>query len=183
MGQSRTFHSNYHWPAGAQDRVRAFLTDVVPATTARLQCFHGVVTFSPTPTPQYVQTTPTVPVTQFKTKILNQLRKTAAFSTLFAAMSGDSTPEDTEFRRLLARIVEQFEGDLHYENFWSRACSSHADGDYLQAVTLYEEAKQCIRGDPNLPSRPDWPEWEATIEMIQAMQDRARGQEPLLGPA
>jgi hypothetical protein len=62
----------------------------------------------------------------------------------------------------------------------SRACSSHVDGDYMQAVTLYEPAKQCILDDTDLPSQPDWPEWEEKVNVIQGLQDRARGQEPFL---
>jgi hypothetical protein len=183
MGESATFRSHYRWPAGAQDWVQAFLTEVVPATTARLQCFHGVVASTPTLTPQYVQEYPAVPVSRFKEEILQQLRTTAAFSAIFSALSGAPAAEDTEFRHLLARIVDQFGDDRHWENFMSRACASHADGDYVQAVTLYEEAKRCIREDTNLPSMPDWPEWEERMTMIQAMQDCARGQEPLVGPA
>jgi Domain of unknown function (DUF4365) len=177
-----TLHSDYHWPAGAPDQVRAFLTEVVPETTARLQCARGVVTHSPTLTPQYVQKYPPVPVSRFKGEILKQLRTTAAFSVLFSAKSGDSTAEDKEFRHLLARIVEQFGDDPHWENFMSRACASHDGGDYGQAVTLYDKAKQGIEGDPNLPSRPDWPEWEANIKTIQVLQEGASRQEPFIWP-
>jgi hypothetical protein len=180
--QFPTLQSDYHWPAGARDRVRDFLAEVLPITAARLQCFHGVVAPSPTLTPQYVQKYPAVPVSRFKGEILQQLRTTAAFSAIFSARSGDSTAEDKAFRHLLAHIVEQFGDDQHYENFWSRACSSHDDGDYVQAVTLYEEAKRCIRKDTKLPSRPDWPEWQERMKMIQAMQDGARGQQPLVRP-
>jgi Domain of unknown function (DUF4365) len=170
--------SDYHWPAGAQDRVRDFLTEMVPATTARLECFHGVVASSPTPTPQYVREFPAVPVTQFKTKILDQLRATAAFSILYSVKSGDSTPEDKAFRRRLARIVEQFVGDRHYENFWSRACSSHADGNYELAKALYEQAIQCILDDPRLRPLAAFPEWKERLKFIQSEQDRARSGKP-----
>jgi hypothetical protein len=95
-------------------------------------------------------------------------------------MLGDSTPEDEQFRRLLARIVEQFGDDPHWENFFSRAYSSHADGDYESATALYEKAKQCILDDRKLPHRPDWSEWEERVKTIQIQQDRARGQKPLL---
>jgi hypothetical protein len=128
---------------------------------------------------QYVQKYPALPVSRFKVEIREQLRKTAAFSVIFSALSGDPTTEDKEFRHLLARIVELLGDDQHWENLMSRACSSHDDGDYAQAVTLYEDAKQCILNDKKLRSRPDWPEWEEKIKMIQVLQDRARGQEPL----
>jgi hypothetical protein len=97
---------------------------------------------------------------------------------MFSVLTDDLTAEDREFRRLLARIVQQFWHDPHWENFMARACSSHADGDYVQAVALYEEAKRCIRTDPTLPSQADWSEWEARVNVIQDLQDRARDQEP-----
>jgi hypothetical protein len=178
MNQSATLHADYHWPAGDQNRVRAFLTEIVPDTTARLKCFHGVVASSPTLTPQYVQRFPTVPVSRFKREIREQLRRTAAFSAMFSVLTVDLTAGDKEFRRLLARIVEQFGHDPHWENFMARACSSHADGDYMQAVALYEEAKRCIRADPKLPSQADWSEWGARVNVIQDLQNRARDQEP-----
>jgi hypothetical protein len=176
--QSTTLSANTQWPAGDQDRVRAFLTEVVPDTTARLTCARGVVASSPTLTPQYVQRFPPVPVARFKDVIREQLRHTAAFSVMFSALAGDRTAEDQAFRRLLARIVEQFGHDPHWENFMARACSSHADGDYGQAVALYEDAIRCIRTDPELPSQANWSEWEARVNVIQALQDRARDEEP-----
>ena len=132
-----TLCSNYHWPVGDTGPVQEFLAQVVPDTTARLQCSRGVVAASPTPTPQYVRKTPVVPVTRFKDKILDQLRTTAANSVLFAFPLGEQTADDTEFRRLLVRIVAQFADDLHWENFMARALSNHADLDFESALELY----------------------------------------------
>jgi len=120
---SVTLHSDYHWPVGTTDPVRTFLTQVVPDTTARLQCSRGVVAASPTPTPQYVRKTPAAPVTRFKDAILDQLRTTAANSVLFALASREQTADDAKFRRLLVHIVEQFADDPHWENFMARAVS------------------------------------------------------------
>jgi Domain of unknown function (DUF4365) len=77
LQNSCMLRSDYHWPPGDRASVQAFLRTEVPNTTARLQIAGGVVAPSPTPTPQYVQMTPVVPVTRFKDRILRQLRTTA----------------------------------------------------------------------------------------------------------
>jgi hypothetical protein len=138
----------------------------------------GVIGDSPTPTPQYVRTRPHVPVLRFKDEILYQLRTTAANAILFSL--GDTGPraEDAAFRCLLARIVAVFEDDPHWENFFSRAVSSHADEDYLNAAAMYEKARLCIQSDRNV--RDEAP-WQERIRVIERLERNARCGCPLRG--
>ena len=176
MQRAVTLWSDYWWPASDRVLVLDFLTQVVPDTTARLQVSKGIVADSPTPTPQYVRTRPCVPVLKFKEQIRYQLRRTAANSILFSFAEGKPMAEDTDFRRLLARIVEQFGEDPHWENFFSRAVSSHADADYSNAVAMYEKARQCIRADPNVR---DDTSWQDQVRIIERLEERARCGYPL----
>lgn len=152
--------------------MQTFLAEVVPDTTARLQISEGLVADTPTPTPQYVRTKPLVPVLRFKSQILYQLRTTAANSILFALASGQPTVEDKEFRRLLARIVEQFGDDPHWENFMSRGLSRHADENYEDALTMYEKARTCIQADERIRDDPTWRERVRAIEMSEGYARR-----------
>jgi len=83
------------------------------------------------------------------------------------------TAEDTQFRRLLAQIVEQFGDDPHWENFMARAVSSHADGDYLNAVAMYEKARQSVQNDVVVRAEPAWQE---RVQQIEALEWLARRQ-------
>ncbi|HEV8486612.1 MAG TPA: DUF4365 domain-containing protein [Blastocatellia bacterium] len=174
--QTVTLSSDYGWPAGDRGPVLEFLAQVVPDTTARLQLSKGVVADSPTPTSQYVRTRPRVPVLRFKDEIRYQLRRTATNAILFSLVGTEPTAEDAEFRRLLARIVEQFGEDPHWENFFSLAVSSHADEDYLNAVSMYEKARQCIQNDENV--RDKAPRQEL-VGLIERLEEQARCCHPL----
>ena len=173
---SITLSSDYHWRAGEREAVRTFLREVVPATTARLQVSKGVVAPSPTPTPQYVRTTPLVPVARFKEVILHQVRTTAANAVLFALMPGEANNEVKEFCRVLARIVGQFDNDPHWENFMARALSHHADGDYRSALGMYARARDSIQGDEHVR---DDPPWQARVRIIEQLEANARAGRPL----
>jgi hypothetical protein len=168
--------SDYRWPVADRDSVRTFLMQVVPDTTARLQVSKGIVADSPTPTSQYVQTRPRVPVARFKDKILHQLRTTAAFAILFSQENSQPTTEDAEFRRILAKIVGQFGDDPHWENFYSRAISSHLDGDYEDAVAMYEKARRSIQGDPNVCNEESW---QRQVYVIERLLEQAQRGYPL----
>ena len=165
-----TLDSQYCWPAGNLVSVQQFLELVVPETTARLEVSKGVIAAAPTSVPQYVQRRPYVPVRRFKQKILDQLRVTAALGILFSFGEDGPTSEDLEFRRLLSRIVGQFDNDCHWETFFSRALSSHADGDYSNAVAMYDRARQSIQGDPNVR---DEPLWQERVQVIERLKGRA----------
>jgi hypothetical protein len=169
--------SVHHWPAGSRKEVGTFLSGVVPDSTARLQCSKGYVTSSPTLGPQYERRVPVVPAIRYKKTILTQLRHTAAFSILFEWDRDRPAHEkdDSEFRCLLARIVEQFGDDEHWENFMARALSSHMDSKYDCALKLYQRAKSIIQLDRQVRDKP---EWQERIEHIEACEKRARHREP-----
>jgi hypothetical protein len=171
LRRGRTLRSDYHWPASSDVAVSEFLTQVVPTSTAMLQCSRGVVTAAPTPTPRYEHCIPLVPVTQFMNHILCQLRTTATFSILFASSSEEHACEDHEFRRKLARIVGQFRDDEHWENFMALAWSSHADQKYGSALKSYRRAIEIIQKDPKVCNEPIWRE---RIQHIECLKKRAR---------
>lgn len=173
--QSFALQADYHWPAGEQEPVRAFLADVVPITTARLHIANGVVASKPTPAPRYERQTPFVPVIRFEKQIRDQLRTTAANSILFALSGEGSAQANPQFHRLLARIVEQFDDDLHWETFMARALSYHADEQYDKALAMYEMAKASIQNDAQVRDQPPWQESVATINR---MEHRARKGKP-----
>jgi hypothetical protein len=168
--------SDYCWPAGDQESVGAFLTQIVPQASARLQISKGIVAEIPTPTQQYVQTRPPVPVLQFKNRVLQQLRTTAAFGILFSHTATEEPDEAKEFRRTLANIVKQFGEDPHWENFYSRAISSHLDDNYADAIVMYEKARQSIQGDPNVCNEECW---QQQVRIIERLQERAQRGCPL----
>ena len=173
-----TLASDYRWAPGSAEAVRAFLADVVPQTTARLQVSRGVVSASPTPTPTYVKITPFVPVTRFMSQIEHQLRTTAANSILFALSKAAAPPpaEVLVFCRLLAGVVERFGDDPHWENFMARALTSHADEDYEGALAMYDKAHSCIEADHHVR---DDPPWQLNLRWIQRLQACARERRPL----
>jgi Domain of unknown function (DUF4365) len=170
-----TLSSDYRWPTGQRSLVQQFLTYVIPDATARLQVSKGVIAHSPTPTPQYVQNSPAVPVLKFQNAIRDQLRRTAANAILFLMQEGHATEND-DFRRLLAKIVEQFGDDPHWENFFSRGISSHVDGDYSNAIAMYSKARQSIENDPNVRDEPSWRE---QVNQIEALKEQAHSGVPL----
>jgi Domain of unknown function (DUF4365) len=175
--KSLTLTSNYRWPVGQRAGVQEFLMQVVPDTTARLQVSKGVIAHSPTPTPEYVQNSPSVPVLKFKDQIQHQLRRTAANAILFLIHEGCATRESDEFRRLLASIVEQFGDDPHWENFFSRGISFHADEDYSHAIAMYAKARQSIENDPNVRDHPSWRE---RVKQIERLEEQARSGDGLI---
>jgi hypothetical protein len=168
--------SDYHWPAGNTDLVRLFLTQAVPFTTARLECKKGIVAPSPTLIPQYSQIVPNVPVTRFMKSILEQLRKTAAFSVLFVFDSKEQTADEVEFCRLLIRIIEQFPNDPHWENPMAHALLNHADQNFESALIFYQNAKDRIKGDPNVQGDPSW---QVILSVIEHLEQGARDHVPL----
>ena len=169
----RTLRSDYCWPAGDRPSIEAFLTHIVPDSTGRLHISKGLIASSPTPTKEYVSSYSKVPVWKFKDEIETQVRRTAAFSVLFSVESSDvETVHGTEFRRRMAKIVEQFGDDPHWENFMARAVSNHADGNFPEAVAMYERACNSIRNDPVVRGQPSWQKLLQDIEQAQELARR-----------
>jgi len=76
----------------------------------------------------------------------------------------------------MAKIVEQFVDDSHWKNFFARGLSSHADGDYPNAVAMYSKARQSIQNDPNVRDEPSWRQRVTEIETLEGL---ARSANPL----
>ncbi|MEE9159863.1 MAG: DUF4365 domain-containing protein, partial [Gammaproteobacteria bacterium] len=117
-----TLKSDHIWRPGNREDVKDFLSTAVPTSAARLQCRKGVVASIPTLRPSYVLEAPLVPVTKFKQRILRQIRTTATRSILFLQELGELNL-DSNFRKILASIVDQFGDDPHWENYMARALS------------------------------------------------------------
>jgi hypothetical protein len=111
--------------------------------------------------------TSVVPVTRFKDRILCQLRTTAANSILFTVGSTALEAESREFVHLLARVIEQFGDDPHWENFMARGLAYHVDQDYDNALAMYARAKACINGDRQVSDQPSWQEIVRAIERLE----------------
>jgi len=169
-------HSTTVWGAGEHGQVEEFVRRAVPQAFARLQCRNGVVVHIPTRTPEYVKTFPHLPVSRFQEHILVQIRRTAAFSVLFLHDANELSGKNDSFRRKLAQIVEQFEGDMHWENFMACALSYHADGQFESAAKKYEEAEDCIRRDKRFCEQPNS---QALLQRVCELKGRASRREPL----
>jgi len=141
---SRTLASDFVMPAGDQDSVRQFLSIVVPETAARQRISHGVLGDLPTLTPRYVRNVPRAPVLEFKSKILYQLRSTAANSVIFACRSGKLTKQDMDFLGSLAEVASAV-GDGHWEAQTAVGLVAHLNGDYVSASNRYQNARNLLR--------------------------------------
>lgn len=163
---SVTLKSDYIWHASNREDVQRFLAEAIPASVARLQCRNGVVASMPTLRPNYVVTSPSVPVFGFRSEILTQLRRTAALSVMFLCDSPETGDDSADFRRILASIVAQFGDDPHWENFMAQALSYHADRLFDQAIEFYSKAIQCIQNDPKVRNLEAWQTRMRTIEQL-----------------
>jgi hypothetical protein len=152
--------------------VRQFLSERVPATSAQLQCRHGVVAPIPTLRPSYEYGVPDVPVMQFNWQIKEQIRRTAAFSILSLHDTRELN-KDRKFRRRLASVVEQFGDGPNWETHMAMALSYHADRHYGRAVDRYEGAKLSIMTDREVRGE-SWPRWQERIAKIDGLISRAR---------
>lgn len=102
------------------------------------------------------------------------MRRTAAFAVLFSVESQEvETDEGVRFRRLMAKIVEEFGDDCHWENFMARAVSEHSDRNYSGAVAMYRRARQSIESDELVRTQPCW---QQMIRQIEAVEELARRQ-------
>lgn len=165
-GNSKTLYSDYQWQPGVRSDVVDFLENAVPVATARLQCKRGVLAHVPTPSPSYVISTPWVPVDFYKINISEQIRRTAANAILFLYMAKDVGPQNDEFRRKMARLLEGYGEDPHWETWMALAISYHVDLQFHAAVRCYKKAKKSIEGDPNVREEIEWIERVKRIESL-----------------
>jgi len=159
-----SIESSCHWAAGQQEPILRFLKDVVPGISARLAVSKGLVAEIPTLSHEYIRSTPYVPVSRYIRQILRQLRTTAAKSILFLLSSAEIDVSNMEHHQTLARVVEVFGDDPHWENFMARGLSYHADGSFDEARAMYQRAIDTINADDNLK---DLPEWQSNIKRIR----------------
>lgn len=153
---SLTLRSDYIWRPFNHHDMKDFLTEAVPAASARLHCRNGIVASMPTLMPTYEKISPLVPVSKFKESIYRQIRRTAALSTIFLHEQKEMGADTADFRQTMASVVEQFGDDPHWENFMSRALSYHADKSFDRAIEFYHKAIQCIQSDPKVRSLKKW---------------------------
>ena len=163
---------------GSNADLGIFLNWTVPAAAAQMECKKGFVGSVPQLSPQYVQHFPELPVLQFSGEILKQIRVTAAMS-LVTLWLQERLSNATPFVKRLARVVEQFADDPHWETSMARGLSCHTRGDYIRALEFYEEAKRRIECDPELDaSRPPW---SKHVHQIGEMKSLAALKKPVAG--
>jgi hypothetical protein len=175
-GKTTTLRSEHLLRPGNQEDLRQFLDDIVREATAQLECKKGLVASIPQLSPQYVRSYRPVPVCQFASEILDQIRTTAAMSVLLLHEQGQLSGASSAFRQRLVRVIEQFGDYPNWENPMARALSYHADGNYDGALEFYTQAKLKIEGDPNVAGLP---EWQAQVKKIEEMMGQAARKEPL----
>lgn len=175
LGRAKTLtlSSNFVWAATDRHAVRSFLDDAVPAATARRLCMMlGVVGTMPTASPAYSYLVPNVPVERHATKILGQIRTTAAFSIVLMAMDERS---DRSLWRRLAHVLAAFRDDGHWETHAARACSHVAEGRRVEAVKAFRDAIRSIERDPKLRDILSTETWAGTLAFLRRMEARCRG--------
>jgi len=176
-GETVSLRSKYKWLPGQRDSVRYFLRSIVPISTARAQCRLGIVNKQLTHHKNYELSFPVMPVTRFKDDIINQIRWTAAFSIIFMHDYKQLGDSHSSFRKRLAQILEQYDDDPHWENYYARAISQHIDGNYDAAICLYQRAIDSIQGDPEI--NIDIAPWKSTLLDIFAHKQSAQNHEPI----
>jgi hypothetical protein len=174
--QSITLDSEYCWPAGSQQKVIQFISNVLPLVTARQDIRKGIIASKPTLRPQYVQQVPYMPVSRYRDQILFQVRRTAANAILFLENEKNPVADCSNFRKNLASILEVFHYDAHWENFMARGLSYHHEAKYALAIAMYEKACQTIENDPNVRNDSSW---KALSEGIMKLRDSAASRKPL----
>ena len=176
LGQSVSLQSEFVWAFDDRRSLQIFLTEIVPAATAQLDCRKGLVAAIPQLSPGYIRTTPPIPVARFQDEITQQIRSTAARSILQLhlqrALGGKMAP----FRRRMEGLLTQYVDDGHWETHMARGLASHADGRYSEAVVFYQAAAASIKGDPNVSGLPDW---QACVAWIESMIHKATRQDPV----
>ncbi len=171
--KSNTLHATLKWEGDSQACVTEFLEKTVPETTAMQSCKLGIISSIPVINRQYEQKIPFVPVELHSGAILEQLRKTAAFSIICLWKRNALNTPDPKFRRTLARVSEQLTGSGNWETFMALALSHHADREFAKAKQNYELAMESILGDPNLKQHDYWRKQVHEIEAQVAKADQS----------
>lgn len=175
-GTTRNLRSDYILSPGDQQSITDFLQNIVPQSTARLQCKAGIVSSVPTLQPNYVQILPNVPIPIFQREILFQLRRTSAFSIIFMYYRGELNESNKLFVQKLAEVLANFEDDMHYENFWARALYHHAESNFEDAAHYYQQAIECIQNDPQVANQIVW---QQKVNEISELLQRANSHNTL----
>lgn len=147
--------SNFRWRDGDLRSVEAFIDNVVPDNEALLSLKKGVISTVQTLDWQYTQSVPIGPVLEYNDKILEQIRRTAAFSMLHIPLNNNESFAK-EFRHRLAGILEVFGDQGNWEIHAARGRFFHGEEAFDRAAELYERAAQSIRDDQNVNQHPAW---------------------------
>lgn len=153
---SVTYKSDYRWAAGDRNAVEYFLYNIVPADAARLEFKKGVIGSVPTLDVQYEQQIPVHSVLRFLPNILDQMRRTAAFTISHLMSLNQLDRVNAEDRQTLELIVEAYKDSPNWENFAARSFCAYADGDLERAVELCKQAISTIEKDQNVAHKPEW---------------------------
>jgi len=161
------------------DDVRTFLGTLVPLATARQDWKKGIAPCVPTATPQYLRGNPLMPVRRYFPLIELQVRHTAAQSVISACHDLRAESEqEARFRRLMVKVVEQFEDLNHWENMLACGFSYHLDGRFKDAAVQYEESRKCVQRDQD-PRVRDSSDFHEKVRRLDGLVELARAGEPL----
>jgi len=154
---SRSLRSDYIWAPGDNTSINRFLEEIVPRSSARMMCMHGVTAPIKTLGAQYVREFPDIPIAKYEKQVLNQIRRTAAFSIVSMRETNAFSKENEAARKLFKELVMVFKDDGHWENYMAIGLSEHIDHNYPSAIENYEESIKIIVEDPNkLKDREDF---------------------------
>jgi hypothetical protein len=167
-GGDVSLSSELSWQPGKPEDIRAFFETTLPEAHALLLLKHGIVAAEPTLGPEYVHRYSPFPVSTFREDILNQIRRTAAFSIILLE---EWNREGDDLHKKLAKVVEAFEGDPHWENFAARGLSRHADGRFDEAISLYERAMKTIDNDPHFRAEADWEPIRSQLSFLKDLAE------------
>jgi hypothetical protein len=132
----KRLYSEWLWMPNSKSSIKEFLNLIVPEVTAQMECKKGIVAEKSEITPKYERNVPFVPVSRFNSKISVQIRHTAARLILFLYLQGKFVPSLAKFRKRLAKILDLYPDDKHWETHMARAISHNADGNFSLAVDL-----------------------------------------------
>ncbi|HUT95940.1 MAG TPA: DUF4365 domain-containing protein [Thermoguttaceae bacterium] len=166
-----TLRSDLCWRPREPDDIRRFFEKELPEAHAHILLKHGIVAPGPTLQPQYVQKFTSFPVSSFRKEILQQLRRTAALSIIFLQ---EMDAENEEFRKKLAKVLEAFEGDCHWENCAARGFNHHLDEEFRKAVCFYDKAIAIIRRDSRFQEGTTWQRIEQQLTGLQDLAEKRK---------